>query len=237
MKFGRSVPDDSFVYIQLRQFYVSLFAKEVNQMRFLSRNDQFLNMLSIISLNLEEASKYFADCKIKNETDLHEFSKQMKEYERKGDSYVHELILALNKTFVTPLQREDILELAMKMDDVLDGMEEWAMRLEIYGMTHIDEFMIRFVDYLYQSSREIAQATSLISKKKLASIRHNVIKINDHETECDELLAHCITNLFKNEKDAIKIIQYKELYEMLEEIADCCEDVADTLESIIMRNA
>ncbi|RYL95462.1 DUF47 domain-containing protein [Sporolactobacillus sp. THM7-4] len=206
-------------------------------MHFLSKNDKFLNMLSIISLNLEEAAKYFVDCTIKNEADLHEFSKKMKGYERKGDSYVHELIIALNKTFVTPLQREDILELAMKMDDVLDGFEEWSMRLEIYGLTHTDEYIVKFVDYLYESSKEIAQATTLMSKKKLSNIRDNVIKINDYETECDDLLARCITNLFKNEKDAIKIIQYKELYEMLESVADSCEDVADTLETIIMRNA
>ncbi|RYM04610.1 DUF47 domain-containing protein [Sporolactobacillus sp. THM7-7] len=206
-------------------------------MHFLSKNDKFLNMLSIISLNLEEAAKFFVDCKIKNESDLHEFSSKMKEYERKGDSYVHELIIALNKTFVTPLQREDILELAMKMDDVLDGFEEWSMRLEIYGLTQTDEYMVKFVDYLYACCKEMAQATTLLSKKKLSSIRHSVIKINDYETECDNLLARCITNLFKNEKDAIKIIQYKELYEMLERVADFCEDVADTLESIIMRNA
>ncbi|TGB00156.1 DUF47 domain-containing protein [Sporolactobacillus shoreae] len=206
-------------------------------MHFLSKNDKFLNMLSMISLNLEEASRYFVESKIKSEADLHDFSAKMKGYERKGDSYVHELIIALNKTFVTPLQREDILELAMKMDDVLDGFEEWSMRLEIYGLTHADEYMVEFVGYLYESAKEIAQAITMLSKKKLTSIRNNVIKINDYETECDDLLVKCITTLFKNEKDAIKIIKYKELYEMLESVADSCEDVADTLETIIMRNA
>nr|WP_100487550.1 DUF47 domain-containing protein [Sporolactobacillus pectinivorans] len=206
-------------------------------MHFLSKNDKFLNMLSMISLNLEEASRFFVESKIKNEADLHEFSGKMKGYERKGDSYIHELIISLNKTFVTPLQREDILELAMKMDSVLDGFEEWSMRLEIYGLTHTDEYMAEFVGYLYESSKEIAQAITMLSKKKLTSIRNNVIKINDYETECDDLLIKCITSLFKNEKDAIKIIKYKELYEMLESVADSCEDVADTLETIIMRNA
>ncbi|EST13187.1 DUF47 domain-containing protein [Sporolactobacillus laevolacticus] len=206
-------------------------------MHFLSKNDKFLNMLSIISLNLEEAAKFFVESKIKNEADLHEFSQKMKGYERKGDSYVHELIIALNKTFVTPLQREDILELAMKMDDVLDGFEEWSNRLEIYGISHADEYMVEFVGFLYESSKEIAQAITLMSKKNISGIRNSVIKINDYETECDDLLVKCITNLFKNEKDAIKIIQYKELYEMLESVADSCEDVADTLETIMMRNA
>ncbi|MCI1857534.1 MAG: DUF47 domain-containing protein [Sporolactobacillus sp.] len=206
-------------------------------MHLLSKNDKFLNMLSMISVNLEESAKFFVETKIKNEADLHEFSKTMKSYERRGDSYVHELIIALNKTFVTPLQREDILELAMKMDDVLDGFEEWSMLLEIYRLTHADEYMVEFVGYLYESTKEIAEAITMLSKKKLANIRNNVIKINDYETECDDLLVKCITELFKQEKDAIKIIKYKELYEKLESVADSCEDVADSLETIIMRNA
>ncbi|BBN98521.1 DUF47 domain-containing protein [Sporolactobacillus terrae] len=206
-------------------------------MHFLSKNDKFLNMLSIISLNLEDAAKYFDQSKIKSEADLHEFSQKMKSFERKGDSYVHELIIALNKTFVTPLQREDILELAMKMDNVLDGFEEWSMRLEIYRISHADEFMVEFVGLLFDSCKEINQAITLMSKKNLSGIRNSVIKINEYETQCDELTSKCITNLFKNEKDAIKIIQYKELYEMLESVADSCEDVADTLETIMMRNA
>ncbi|MFT9116271.1 MAG: DUF47 family protein, partial [Sporolactobacillus sp.] len=160
-------------------------------MHLLSKNDKFLNMLSMISLNLEEAARFFVESKITTEADLHEFSTKMKQYERKGDSYVHELIIALNKTFVTPLQREDILEMAMKMDSVLDGFEEWSMRLEIYGLTHVDEYMTQFVDYLYESAKEIKQATSLISKKKMSSIRGNVIKINDYETQCDDLLVKC----------------------------------------------
>ena len=206
-------------------------------MLFPAKSDKFLSMLSKISLNVEEAAKYFVDYKINNTDDLKEFSRKIKEYEKKGDTYIHELIVSLNKTFITPLEREDILALAMKMDDVLDGFEQWSTRFEIYGITHSDEYMTKFVDILLESVKEIAAATTLLNKKKLLDIRQHVIKINDYESECDELLQASIRNLFKLEKDPIKIIQYKELYEMLEDIADSCEDVANTLETIIMRNA
>lgn len=206
-------------------------------MLFPAKNDKFLSMLSTIALNVEEASKYFVDFKINNADDLKEFSRIMKDYEKKGDAYIHELIVALNKTFITPLEREDILALAIKMDDVLDGFEQWASRFEIYNIIQSDEYMIKFVDILLEATKEIAVASTLLSKKKLLEIRNHVIKINDYESECDELLQESIRNLFKLEKDPIKIIQYKELYEMLEDIADSCEDVANTLETIIMRNA
>lgn len=205
-------------------------------MIFTSKNDKFLNMLKQISTNLEEAAQYFVDYKIESKDQLAEFSRVMKKYETKGDSYIHELIVALNKTFITPLEREDILALAMKLDDVLDGYEQWASRVEIYEFINSDDYMIRFVNFLLEATKEIAEAAHHLSRRKLLNIRTHVIKINDIESECDDLLQDSIRELFKSEKDPIKIIQYKELYEMLETIADCCEDVANTLETIIMRN-
>jgi uncharacterized protein len=207
------------------------------QIMFSSKKDKFFELLSSISNNLVEGAKYFVDYKIKNAEDLVEFAKTMDEFEHKGDTYIHELIVLLNKTFITPIEREDILALANKMDDVLDGLEQCASRFDLYQMTQADEYMIKFVDNIYKSTIEINEATQLLAKKKLVQIHENSIKINDYESVCDKLTMESIKNLFQTEKDPIKIIQYKELYETLEAIADSCEDVADTFETIIMRNA
>ncbi|MFC3882931.1 DUF47 domain-containing protein [Bacillus songklensis] len=206
-------------------------------MIFSPKKDVFFEMLSRISSNVKESTQYFVDYQIKNTSDLKEFSGVMKEYEHKGDTYIHELIVALNKTFITPIEREDILQLAMKMDDVLDGLEQWVARLEMYSITNIDEYMSKFFSNIHQSSIEIAKAIELLTSKKLLDIRTHAIQIKDLESRCDELLRASIKNLFVVEKDPIRIIQVKELYEMLEGIADSCEDVANTLETIIMRNA
>lgn len=206
-------------------------------MIFSPKKDVFFEMLSKISANVKESSQFFMDYKINNASDLKEFSGVMKEYETKGDTYIHELIVALNKTFITPIEREDILQLAMKMDDVLDGLEQWVARLEMYSITNIDEHMTKFFTHIHQSSIEIAKAIDLLASKRLLDIRPHAIQIKDFESRCDELLRISIKNLFVVEKDPIKIIQVKELYEMLEGIADSCEDVANTLETIIMRNA
>jgi predicted phosphate transport protein (TIGR00153 family) len=206
-------------------------------MIFSPKKDVFFELLFTISENVKEAAQYFVDFKINNLSDLKEFTRVMKEYEKKGDSYIHELIVALNKTFITPIEREDIHQLAMKMDDVLDGFEQFAARLEMFSFTDIDEHMKKFFDQTYKSTIEIAKALELLADKKLLDMRTHAIQIKDYETKCDEILRASIKNLFVTQKDPIKIIQYKELYEMLESIADSCEDVANTLETIIMRNA
>jgi len=123
------------------------------------------------------------------------------------------------------------------MDDVLDGLEQYAARFEMFSFTDIDEHTVNFFKNSYESTIEISNALKLLAERKLLDTRAHAIKIKDYESKCDEILRASIKNLFVHPKDPIKIIQYKELYEMLEEVADSCEDVANTIETIIMRNA
>ncbi|WHY87611.1 DUF47 domain-containing protein [Neobacillus novalis] len=201
------------------------------------KNDKFSVLLSNISTNLKESVNFFTEYKLKNISDLKIFSEKMKELETKGDSYVHEVIKELNDTFITPIEREDILHLAMSMDDVLDGLEACAALFEMYSITQADEFMLKFVEAINGSVHEIDKAVELLSNKKLLKIREHAIKIKDYESKCDNVLRQSIKHLFLIEKDPIRIIQYKEIYETLEDIADYCQTVANTLETIIMKNA
>lgn len=201
------------------------------------KNDKFSVLLSNISANLKESANFFTEYKLKNVSDLKIFSEKMKELETKGDSYVHEVIKELNDAFITPIEREDILHLAMSMDDVLDGLEGCSALFEMYSITTADDFMIKFVEAIQGSVHEIDKAVELLSNKKLTQIREHAIKIKDYESKCDNVLRQSIKNLFTVEKDPIRIIQYKEIYENLEDIADYCQTVANTLETIIMKNA
>jgi predicted phosphate transport protein (TIGR00153 family) len=201
------------------------------------KDDKFNLLLSSISANLKESVNYFTDYKLKNVSDLKIFSEKMKSYETKGDSFVHEVITELNDAFITPIEREDILQLTMSMDDVLDGLEACSALFEMYSMTQADEFMVSFVNAIQGSVHEIDKAISLLANKKLLQIREHAIKIKDYESQCDNILRQSIKHLFSVEKDPIRIIQYKEIYENLENIADFCQSVANTLETIIMKNA
>src|SRR5699024_4521281 len=167
---------------------------------------------------------------MRNKSDTKEFFNVVKNYETQGDTLVHKVIHNLNKVFITPIEREDILALAMHMDDVLDGLESAAAMFEMYEITEADDFMIQFVE-------AIQLIVVLLNKKKLLDMRQHATLIKDYESKCDGIRRESIKQLFKKEKDPIRIIQYKEIYEELEEVADCCEDVANIFEAIIMKNA
>lgn len=206
-------------------------------MVFQPKKDKFTALLFEIAQNIKQSADYFADYKLENISDLKIFSKKMKEFEHKGDSMVHIMTKELNNAFITPIEREDILELTFRMDDVLDGLEHCAALFEMYSIINADEYMIKFVEAIKQCGVEIEIAVDTLSTKKLTRIRENAIKIKDLESVCDGIQRQSIKNLFTVEKDPIRIIQYKEIYETLEEIADCCQAVANTLETIIMKNA
>lgn len=206
-------------------------------MAFHPKKDKFTALLFEIAQNIKQSADYFADYKLKNLSDLKIFSEKMKEFEHKGDSMVHIMTRELNNAFITPIEREDILELTFRMDDVLDGLEHCAALFEMYSIINADEYMVKFVEAIKQCGAEIEIAVDTLSTKKLPQIRENAIKIKDLESLCDGVQRQSIKNLFAVEKDPIRIIQYKEIYETLEEIADCCQAVANTLETIIMKNA
>ncbi|MCJ7840479.1 DUF47 domain-containing protein [Lederbergia sp. NSJ-179] len=201
------------------------------------KEDPFFSHLASISANLTESMNYFTDYMLSNMEDLKIFSEKMKEYEKQGDSLVHQVILDLNNVFITPIEREDILALAMNMDDVLDGLEHTAALLDMYSVTGADDYMLQFVHAIQKCVVEIEKAIELLSRKNLPLIRENAIKIKDYESQCDEILRVSIKHLFQVEKAPINIIQYKEIYEELEEVADYCQNVANTFETIIMKNA
>lgn len=206
-------------------------------MVFKSKKDKFAILLITISTNLKEAADFFKDYKIQNISDLKVFNEKMKEYENRGDSSVHEITKELNNAFITPIEREDILHLAVCMDDVLDELEHCGALFEMYSVVNADEYMLKLVDHIREAVYEIDLAVDLLSTKKLLNISQHAIKIKELESKCDGIHRQSIKNLFAVESDPIRIIQYKEIYESLEEIADNCQSVANTLETIIMKNA
>ncbi len=200
------------------------------------KKDIFMETLILSAKNLKEASDLFME-EINNLHEVEEYAKRIKMLEDEGDEYTHTIIRALNKTFITPLEREDILGLAVKIDDVLDGIEECADRLCLYQVKEADDYIKAFAQNIVQNSNEIIAAMDLLEQKQLQQMMKHVFRINELENEADHLLRECIRNLFEECNDPILIIKKMQLYEMLERITDVCEDVANILETLQMRNS
>lgn len=199
--------------------------------------DPFFAGLLNISKNVQKAMHFANDAEVKTVADLKQTAIKMKSFETAGDKLIHELIVQLNDSFMTPIEREDILALAIKLDDVLDGTENTIAHLEMYSFTEINDYMRGFMDYITKSSDEAVKAMELLNQKDLVGMRQHAILIKDYERQCDEIFRTSITELFQSEKDPVRLIIFKDLYEQFEEIADFCQTVANTIETIIMRNA
>lgn len=201
------------------------------------KKDVFFSALEAMSDTIVRAANHFAE-RIKNDPgDLTAFAREMKEFEREGDKHAHLIITELNKTFITPIDRDDIIALTKVMDDVLDGIEACASRFDMYRIHRTNECIRRFGQNLKMSAEEIRKAISLLTQKKLQEIQPYCIRLNELEDEGDELMRQGIRELFRTVRDPIELIKYKELYERLEETTDSCEDVAHALVSIVMRNS
>lgn len=199
--------------------------------------DKFLLYLVDFAKHLNNTVEYFVEYKVKDAETLKEFAEKIKEYESIADDKVHTIIKDLNETFITPIEREDILQLTMNLDDIVDGMEEFTAYMEIFQILSSNEFMNRFTDYIHKCSKEIVTSLELLADGRLKDLESHAIQIKDYESKCDGLYHDSLKDLFQNEKDPIKVIQYKEIYDTLEDISDYCQDVASTLQSIMMKNA
>lgn len=204
---------------------------------FKKKSDKFSLYLVDFAKHLNKTADYFVNFKVVDGDTLQEFANTIKQYETEADDKVHEVIKDLNQAFITPIEREDILQITMNLDDIMDGMEEFSALMDIYQILSSDNYMDSFTGYILKCSKEILNSMELLSNNKLSDIESHAIMIKDYEQSCDDLYRQSLRNLFQKETDPIKVIQYKELYETLEDIADYCQNVANTLQSVIMKNA
>ena len=162
--------------------------------------------------------------------------KRMKVMEHEGDELVHEVIQRLHKSFITPIDQEDISKLASLYDDVLDLIDSTANRMHIYKIEKPNQIIKEFVDIIVQQVKEISAATKQIRKIKQKEIEQRFKAVHSLENEADDLYDFALVELF-NEKDPIKIMMMKDIYDFLEEVTDKCEDVCLVIQDVVIKNA
>jgi len=160
--------------------------------------------------------------------------KEIKQIESNGDSLTHEIIKSLDRTFITPIDKEDIHRLTMLLDDVIDLIYATSERLIIFKIKKIDKFIIDFTKIILEIVKRIDNG--ILDVRKLKNMNNFYIQVHTLENKGDEIYYNALEKLFEN-KNTIEIIKIKEIYEYLENIIDKCEDIANVIESIVVKHA
>lgn len=203
-------------------------------MSLIPRNEKFYEMFNSIAENIHSGALLLAEM-FQHLEKSREYTAKIKDVEHKGDAMTHNLITKLNQTFITPFDREDIHSLTSKLDDVIDLIDAVASRFGIFKITHITPEASRLIELVCRSTQELVRAIGAL--KVHNNVLAHCIEINRLEHETDEIFREALANLFENERDPISLIKYKEIYEALEQATDRCEDVANILEAIVVKNA
>ncbi|MHB8208194.1 DUF47 domain-containing protein [Mucilaginibacter sp.] len=167
-----------------------------------------------------------------------ELFKQIDKLEHRGDELTHQIYLELGKNFITPFDREDIHALATAIDDVADNIQGAANRMSLYRIDEYNEHIRKLSDLILQGSIDLEKAVrELKDLRNVRAIADSCIRINSIENQADYVFDRAVADLFLYETDAIKLIKYKEILAALENATDMCEDAANVMESILVKNA
>jgi len=159
---------------------------------------------------------------------------EIKEVEHQCDFLTHEIIQRLNKTFVTPIDREDIHELARTLDDVMDAIDSAAALIPLYKIEKIRFGARELTKVIIQQCDELRAAVEALEGRK--GVLERAIEINRLENEADRIHKKAVGLLFEEEKDPITVMKWKEILDVLEEATDACEDVANLLENVVVKH-
>jgi predicted phosphate transport protein (TIGR00153 family) len=206
---------------------------------FIPKDKKFFPLFEEAANNLIELGNSLKE--VVNTDDLgrrKELFKHIEDLEHKGDTITHQIYLELGKNFITPFDREDIHELASAIDDVADYIHGSANRMNLYQVVEMTDSIKELADLILEAVTVLAKAINeLKNLKNIRTITDACIKINSIENKADYVFDKAVGDLFEFEKDAIRLIKYKEVLSALETATDMCEDVTDVLETILVKNA
>jgi predicted phosphate transport protein (TIGR00153 family) len=212
-------------------------ARFMPRFSFLPRNEAFYDLLHAAAKNLVDASEVLQDL-MEHYENVDMKTERLRELEHTGDSITHEISALLHKTFVTPIEREDIALLAERMDDVVDHVEEASMTMRIYQVAGPTARSKELADVVRLMTVKVEQAIAKLREQRhLRDILPIAVELNRLENVGDDLFRKAMAELFRDEVNGTEIIKWREIYDQLEQATDRCEDVANVLEGIVLKHA
>lgn len=206
---------------------------------FAPKSGKFFDSFSKATSNLVNMSGKLKELvSSRDQKTIENIVREIRDLEHVGDDITHNIFTELSANFITPFDREDIHLLASVIDDVADHINGTASRIVLYKYEQFDQALHSLTAVLHRQTQEIEQAIqNLRNMRSVARIREAIIRLNDLENEADSIFDLSIARLFSEETNAIEMIKKKEILSVLEAATDKCEDVANVLETILVKNS
>jgi len=200
------------------------------------RDTEFFNFFEKAAATMIRAAEAYADL-AQHYGRRGEYVSRIRQLEHDGDEITHRTLDKLDKTFITPFDREDIQALMKTMDDVIDQIDAAAKRLTLYRIAEPTDWFVKQTDVLLRACRAVAEAvTKLRDLKRPAGLQADLVEVHRLENVGDDNNHAAVAELYNDATDPILVMKWKEIYDLTERAIDRCEDIANTLEAIILKN-
>jgi len=196
--------------------------------------DEFIKSANLTTVAIKELKQYVFNF---NHEIADEEMKKIHALENEADNNLHELKKFLLRDFLPPIDREDIVAIAHRLDDLMDSLDEIVINMDIFMITEITENMKSLIELLETSvNKTYDLVVEMKNLKNVQAIKEKVIEVNKVEEQADKLYQAAIKNLYRDEKDAIQLVKWSNIYNIIEECFDACENIADCVEEVLLKN-
>jgi predicted phosphate transport protein (TIGR00153 family) len=202
-------------------------------LRLTPQKREFFDLFNEAALNAREISRLLVEL-LEGWPDSRQLLLDIRAAEHEGDRLTHEVIDLLNRTFVTPFDRDDIHRLATVVDDICDHVDEAADDIDAYEVTEVPPRAVEQGEVIYRAASRLCEAMELL--EGFGDAHKHLFALRELEDEGDRLSREAVADLFRSGQDPLTIIRWKDIHEQLEEATDACENAADVLEAILVKN-
>jgi uncharacterized protein Yka (UPF0111/DUF47 family) len=203
-------------------------------LKLLPHDDKYFDLFSEMARRIHESARIW-DKFFNKEAPVAAVADQIKRLEHECDEISHEILRRIDRTFITPIDREDIHRLAVRLDDVIDLIDGGVRRLALFGITEPTPQSRRLSEIIVQITAEVVSAVAALEKQK--GVIAHCIRIKQLENEGDVAFHEAVASLFREKTEPIEVIKWKDVYENMEACIDQCEAVAHVLESVVLKHS
>jgi uncharacterized protein len=203
-------------------------------LNFFPRDEKYFDQFSELARRIHESARILARF-FNNESPVTTVADQIKRLEHECDEISHQILRGIDRSFITPIDREDIHRLAVRLDDVIDLIDGTVRRLILFGITEPTPIARRLSEVIVAATEELVEAVGALRKQK--GVIEHCIKIKKLENEGDVAYHEAVASLFRGKVDPIEVIKWKDVYDNMEECIDRCEAVAHVLESVVLKHS